>query len=370
MQGVTLNEAVTVAALALAGLVALVVAVVLLAGLFQARSLIRREFAAYFLSPIAYVVLVVFLAALGFRYYLTLDQLTASGPRGAESPMQFLFNLLPASGESFTFSRLPELLSGVAFWLVYLLIPPLLTMRLFAEERSTGTLETLMTAPLRDWQVVASKYVACFGFYLFLWVPTLLYLPMLLDLREPTFAAAWTPYSLTFLGGLGAVALSFLLGLFRLGTAWRVIGLVLFLGGVGAAAAGGWLHYTRDGTHLVELSSGIDPWPVVSTYLGLILVGAMLLALGLLVSSLVRSQLVAALVSVAVSLGLLLASVGRYFVEVGALARVLYSFGVPLHISQDFGRGLIDTRHLVLYTSVAVFCLFLTVRSLESRRWR
>jgi hypothetical protein len=43
---------------------------------------------------------------------------------------------------------------------------------------------------------------------------------------------------------------------------------------------------------------------------------------------------------------------------------------VPLHISQDFGRGLIDTRHVVLYASVALFCLFLTVRSLESRRWR
>ena len=90
------------AILGLAGLVVLVVALVLLFGLFQARSLIRREFAAYFLSPIAYVVLVVFLAVLGCRYYLTLDQLTATGPRGAESPMQFLFNLLPAAGESFT----------------------------------------------------------------------------------------------------------------------------------------------------------------------------------------------------------------------------------------------------------------------------
>jgi len=49
---------------------------------------------------------------------------------------------------------------------------------------------------------------------------------------------------------------------------------------------------------------------------------------------------------------------------------VLSSFSIPLHFSQDFGRGVVDTRHLVLYSSVALFCLFLTVRSLESRRWR
>jgi ABC-2 type transport system permease protein len=50
--------------------------------------------------------------------------------------------------------------------------------------------------------------------------------------------------------------------------------------------------------------------------------------------------------------------------------RVVSFFSVPLHFSRDFGRGVIDTRHVVLYVSVAVFALFLTVRSLESRRWR
>ncbi len=119
------------------------------------------------------------------------------------------------------------------------------------------------------------------------------------------------------------------------------------------------------------MTNVIDGWPVVCTYLGLILVGAMLLAIGLLVSSLVRSQLVAALVSVGLSLALLIAGVVRYTLEGGStLSQALYSFGVPLHVSQDFGRGVIDTRHLVLYTSVSLFCLFLTVRSLESRRWR
>src|SRR6476661_2277747 len=142
-------------------------------------SLIRREFAAYFLSPIAYVVLAVFLAVTGHLFYLSLEQLTARGPKGISYPMQLIVN-------------------DLAFWLVYLFIPPLLTMRLFAEERSSGTLEMLLTAPLRDWQVVWSKYVACLAFYCVLWLPTLAYLPALLGASWPNINVgrdAWTPYS-------------------------------------------------------------------------------------------------------------------------------------------------------------------------------
>ena len=144
-------------------------------------SLIRREFSAYFLSPIAYAVLTVFLGVTGYRFYLTVGRLTATGPRGVEYPMQFLFSIMPPGSEGSSITQLlPELLSGLAFWLVFLLIPPLLTMRLFAEERSTGTLEMLMTAPVRDWQVVLSKFLACFAFYVLMWLPTLAYLPVLL----------------------------------------------------------------------------------------------------------------------------------------------------------------------------------------------
>jgi hypothetical protein len=114
-------------------------------------------------------------------------------------------------------------------------------------------------------------------------------------------------------------------------------------------------HHFDQGPWMVEITSGgnIDPWPVVASYLGLALAGAMFLALGMLVSSLVRSQMVAALLSVVFGLGLLVVGLWR-----------------PQHFSQDFGRGLVDTRYLVFYVSVALFCLFLTVRSLEMRRWR
>jgi ABC-2 type transport system permease protein len=254
--------------------------------MLAALSLVRRELSAYFLSPVAYVVFAVFLAVTGHLFYLTLLQLTASGPKGVEFPMQLM-------------------LGDEKFWLVYLFIPPLLTMRLFAEERGTGTLEMLMTAPLTDWQVVLSKYLACFAFYLILWLPTLLYLPVLL---------AWN---------------------------WH------------------------------EGTAGIDPWPVASSYLGVALAGAMFLALGLWISSLVRSQMIAALLALFFSLGFIVLGIWHPDMDTGStLYRVLFFFSVPLHFNSDFSRGLVDTRHIVLYASLALLFLFLTVRSLESRRWR
>src|SRR5881397_354956 len=137
-------------------------------------SLIRREFSAYFLSPIAYVVLAVFLAVTGHLFYLTMLQLTARGPQGVEFPLRLM-------------------LSDNWFWLVFLFIPPLLTMRLLAEERSAGTLEMLLTAPLRDWQIVLSKYLACLAFYVLLWLPTLLYLPVLTDWHFGTVQSGIDP---------------------------------------------------------------------------------------------------------------------------------------------------------------------------------
>jgi ABC-2 type transport system permease protein len=247
-------------------------------------TLIRREFTAFFLSPIAYVVLFLFLILTGLLFHQTLSLLTEEGPRGAEWPLQVMF------GNNW-------------FWMAFAVIPPLLTMRQFAEERGTGTLEMLLTAPLRDWQVVLAKYLASLGFYIVLWLPTLLYIPIWMNLK----------------GG----------------------------------------------------EAKIDPWPVWTTYLGMFAVGAMFLAIGLFVSSLVKSQLVAAIIAIAVTLVFVV--VTFVYSDVGSAtltSQVLSFFSVPMHFNQDFTRGVIDTRHLVLYGTVALFCLFMTVRSLESRRWR
>jgi ABC-type transport system involved in multi-copper enzyme maturation permease subunit len=332
------------------GLVALTILVVLAAGMIHARSLVRREFTAYFVSPIAYVVLVVFLAVTGRLFAITFDLLTTTGPKGTEWPLQTMFG-------------------DERFWLVFLFIPPLLTMRLFAEERSTGTLEVLMTAPLRDWQVVLGKYLACLGFYVVLWLPTLVYLPVLQGAMTPIVLPVWTPSSILMLSGLGAFVLGGLLLMPRLGTPGRLVSLVLVFAGAGAALAGGLLHYNLDEKHLLEIPVLIDPYPALATYLGMFLAGAMFLALGLFISSLVRDQMVAALVSLA--LGLVFILFGFVRPEQGTgLYQAAYFFSVPLHFDRAFTRGVIDTRPLVLYASLTLFCLFLTVRSLEARRWQ
>ncbi len=113
-------------------------------------SLMRREFGAYFLSPIGYVVFTVFLVVTGHLFYLTMVQLTATGSRGVYFPMQ-------------------PMVSDNWFWLVFLFIPPLLTMRLFAEERGSGTLEMLLTAPCATGRSScanlrrASRFMFCCG---------------------------------------------------------------------------------------------------------------------------------------------------------------------------------------------------------------
>jgi hypothetical protein len=180
-------------------------------------SLIKREFTAYFLSPIAYVVLAVFLIVTGSLYFLAFDLLTAKGPRGVEHPMGVLL------GED-------------RFWLVFLFIPPLLTMRLFAEERGTGTLEMLMTSPIKDWQLVFAKYVACYGFYVLMWLPTIVYLPVLMDLKTTFDFSAWTPFGIAFVAGLGLT----LLGLILLPTSAMGKGLLLTLIGIAVATIGGY----------------------------------------------------------------------------------------------------------------------------------
>jgi hypothetical protein len=158
--------------------------------------------------------------------------------------------------------------------------------------------------------------------------------------------------------------------LFRFGTSARVLSVAMLLLGITLTAVGIYGHYWRDTTQVLRITAGIDPMPVLSSYLGVFLAGAMFLALGLFVSSLVRSQMVAALVSLVLCLPFIVPGFWRPSLDSGDMtARILDFFAVPIHFSRDFSRGLVDTRHLLLYVSVSVFCLFLTVRSLESRRW-
>jgi hypothetical protein len=344
------------ASAALAAVVLLLGLLYLAIGLFEARSLARREFGAYFISPIAYVVLVVFLGVTGFLFSISFDLLTTTGPEGTDAPWRTMF-------------------ADERFWLVFLFVPPLLTMRLFAEERASGTLEMLMTAPVQDWQVVLCKYLAALAFYVVLWLPTLLYLPALQgwqgvlihDIKDP---AVWTPWSITAVSGLGAMVLGVLLLLPRVGTGLRLISLLLVMGGLGAALLGGIQHYRLDEAVLLRIPSVMDPYPALTTYLGIFLTGAMFLSLGLFVSSLVRDQMVAAILAIACCLPFVLAGFLKPQGQGEWVDQLVYFFSVPLHFDRAFTRGVLDTRPIVLYVSLTAFSLFLTVRSLESRRWQ
>jgi len=116
--------------------------------------LFMREVRSYFYSPIAYIVLVFFLLVSGVDFYF---QISFMNHRALGYSVQEAF------------------FNSVFFWFAFVLIFPLITMRLFAEEFKLGTIEPLMTAPVRDWQVVLAKFFGALFFYAILWLPTLLY---------------------------------------------------------------------------------------------------------------------------------------------------------------------------------------------------
>lgn len=123
-------------------------------------------------------------------------------------------------------------------------------------------------------------------------------------------------------------------------------------------------HYAHD-------ASALDPLVLASTFLGLILVGSLYLSVGCLASALTRSQIIAAMVSYALGLGLFVLSLSSLMAAkpAGLTGAVLSYLSMTEHM-EDFARGVVDTRCLVYYTSLTGFFLFLTLKVVESRRWR
>jgi len=320
-------------------------------------SLFRREFAAYFSGPIGYVAMFGFLVLTGLQFNLALTLLNESGPRGVEYPMQVLLGGSEIAG--------PAQTAGVLFWGLFPAVTGIITMRLLAEERGSGTLELLLTAPIRDWQVVLAKFAACFAFYIALWLPTLLYLPVLLDLHA-TWKVVDSVWVVLMVAGLSSLVPALLLLIWNVTPfAW----LPMAVAGVACLATGWYQHATVDPEKILVLTAGIDPYPALTSYIGVILAGAMFLSLGLFVSSLVKSQLVAWMLALLLGLGFVLPSLLRWWFDTGSAGyRLVYFISVPEHFRRDFTRGILDTRPLVLYATVTLFCLFMTVRSLEARR--
>jgi len=242
-------------------------------------AIFQRELRAYFLSPLAYVVLCFLLLINGIIFALILIALNDPlQPPGR--PLDLFF------GGTFL------------FWLVVMFAAPVLTMRLLAEERRSGSIEVLMTAPVTEGQVVLGKYAAALVFYVFLWLPTLAY-------------------------------------------------------------AG-----------IVAFHSEIDWGVVAAGYLGVFLIGALFLAIGLFASAMTSNQIIAAVVSFAILLALTCLTFLEYFVSNQALKEALAFISFPEHMSSEFAKGIVDTRRLVFYLATTGFFLFLTGRALESGKWR
>jgi len=141
-------------------------------------ALLLREVRGYFHSPIAYIVLVFFLLVTGVDFYF---QVSFMNQRPINYSIQEAF------------------FNSVFFWFAFVLIFPLITMRLFSEEFKLGTIEPLMTAPVRDIQVVLAKFFGAVIFYIALWVPTLIYFAIFQKITNQPAASSTGAYWGTYL---------------------------------------------------------------------------------------------------------------------------------------------------------------------------
>jgi ABC-2 type transport system permease protein len=241
----------------------------------------------YFQSVTAYVTISTFLVLAGyffwsiFRYYNFMSyQAIKNQYMGA--PLNLIDGVMR------------PLLGNVS--VVLLLVLPLLTMRLIAEERKQGTFELLLTYPVSDAAAVAGKFLAALSVFGVMLATTLLFPIMLLIFADP------------------------------------------------------------------------EPGPLLSGYLGLFLVGCTFIAIGTFFSSLTSNQLVAGITTFGVALFFLIIGWAAPFVG-QPLSKVIKQFSLLLHFD-SFAKGVIDTQDITYYLFLTAFFLFLTLKSLESTRWR
>jgi ABC-2 type transport system permease protein len=247
-------------------------------------TLLRRDLAGFFLSLTGYVIIAAVTLITGLNFAILMSGLL-DDPESSPMPVTELFY------------------NSYFLWLVLVLIAPIITMRLFALEKSSGTFETLMTTPVGDLQVVAAKFAAAITFYMVTWLPLV-----------------------------------------------------------------GCLFIVR---HFTNQTNSLDPGTVGGMYLGIFLVGCLFLSLGCLASSITRTQMVAAMVSGVFGVALLALAFFANNIDTptGFWPQVLSSFALFKHMD-NFARGVVDVRAVIFYVSLTFFFLFLTLRVVESRRWK
>jgi len=249
-------------------------------------TIARKELNSYFRSPIAYGVMAFFALIAGYFFYVAVVFFVR---RGMESAM--MGQQMPMDMGEMIIRPLFSNISVIGLFLI-----PMITMRLFAEEKRTGTIELLLTSPIKDLEIILGKWLGAMVLY-------------------------------TAMLALSALSL-----------------VVLF-------------------------AYGQPDWhPIAVGYLGLLLQGGCLLAIGTFISNCTKNQIVAGVAGFAICLLLWVLDWASSF-GTSVTDRVVSYLSVLQHFD-SFSRGVLDTKDIVYYLSVIFVGLFLTSRSMESLRWR
>jgi ABC-2 type transport system permease protein len=245
-----------------------------------------KELRSYFASPIAFVIIGFFALIYGWFFAAILFFVNQQSAR---------FGAMGGGpGTNLNQDLFAPLFQNVMVILLFTL--PLVTMRTYAEEKRSGTMELLLTSPVTDMQIVAGKFIGAMGLIAGMLAVTLPHVAILFWFSSPE---------------------------------WK---------------------------------------PILTTYLGFFLMAGCFVAVGLFISSLTKNQIVAAMATFGVFLMLWVIDwMGTFMGPTGQ--SVFRYLSITGHF-EDFTRGVVDTKHLVYYASFILFGLFLTMRSVETERWR
>ena len=244
-------------------------------------AIARNELRGYFASPIAWVMMGLFAAIFGIFFIVHINAFVAQSMQQYGSP-------------NINQQLIRYVFSNAS--VIVLFILPMVTMRTYAEEKRSGTIELLLTSPITDFEIVLGKFLGALVLYAALLAVTFFHVGLLFVYGDPE---------------------------------WK---------------------------------------PVVSGYVGLLLQGGVFIAIGLFFSSTTKNQMAA---GVATFVTLLAFWVISWFADgAGPLLRDVVSYLSITEHFEDFSKGVIDTKHIVYYLSMITFGLFLTLRSMDTERWR